>query len=135
MKIAIGLLMSTLLLGCASADPNEPLPFLPMLAPPPPGTHEIRYTAAQTGKLVVEKGCVKIMSGRHAETVLWHQGTELGRDASGLFLRETHSGQVVRFGTTTTFGGGNLPEDYVARAYPELAQRCGPPYGSGWIGD
>ena len=53
MKIAIGLLMSALLLGCVSAAPNEALPFLPMLAPPPPGTEEIMLTASLTGRLVV----------------------------------------------------------------------------------
>lgn len=130
MRIATGLLLSALVSGCASVPGSEPLPFLPLLAP---RMDEIALTAAVTGRLVVERGCVKLAHGERTTTVIWERGTELARDASGLFLRETHSGRVVRFGVETQFGGGQQSESYTAQAYPEVARRCGPPYASGWI--
>lgn len=135
MRIATGLLLSVLASGCASMSSPEPLPFLPLLAPPPPGTETIAHTALISGRLVVERGCVRLAHRDRSTTMIWHRGTELGRDRSGLFLRETHNGQVVRFGVQTGFGGGEMPQRHVEEAYPDVAQRCGPPYASGWISD
>ncbi|RDZ26167.1 hypothetical protein [Lysobacter silvisoli] len=136
MKPAVMVSIGLLLAACAgTAEHQTPLPYLPREAPPPPGTVGIALTAGYVGRLLVERGCVKLDGGRRRTTMLWTPGTTIGRDARGLFLRESHAGGVVRFGAKIHIGGGELPEQFVARAYPEVVQRCGGPYAQGWISD
>lgn len=136
MKIAAVASIGLLSAACAGTGERAgSLPYLPMEAPPAPGTVGIALTARYVGRLVVEHDCVKLDGGRQRTTLLWAPGTTIGRDSAGLFLRESHTGAVVRFGTELHVGGGEMPEDVVARAYPEVAQRCGGPYAQGWIPD
>lgn len=109
-------------------------PFLPLLDQVPEEQDEVFLTAALGGVPVVEQGCVRITSSEGAtRTVLWHRGTELGRDATGYFLRNTATGTAYHFGQQMVFGGGEMPKDWAERGYPEIAKRCGPPYASGWL--
>lgn len=120
--------------GCA-ALPAAGDPFLPLLDPVPAGQEEIYLTAALGGVPVIERGCVKIAAPGElgSRTVLWHRGTALGRDVDGYYLRNTKTGTVYRFGEPIAFGGGEMPREWAARGYPEVAARCGPPYASGWL--
>jgi hypothetical protein len=126
-----------LLAGCASNQVAQPLPFFPQVAPPPPGLEEVWLTAAIDGKLVVENGCVKVRSpkAQQSSTVLWYQGIDLGRDKVGLFLRNSHTGNVTRFNVQAKFGGGSASAEHIRRDYPEVARRCGPPYAFGYPTD
>lgn len=110
-------------------------PFLPLLAPPPPGQEEIFLLAALGGVPVIHRGCVRIKGSPSGSirTVLWHQGTELGRDTDGYFLRNAKTGSVYRFGQVISFGGGAMPAERAAARYPDVVRRCGPPYASGWL--
>ncbi len=126
------------LVGCASNQVAQPLPFFPQLAPPlPGGLKEVRLLAAFGGKLVVENDCVKLRyrEGQKSTTVLWYQGIELRRDKLGLFLRSSHTGKVTRFNVPVAIGGGQASPEYIQRAYPEVARRCGPPYALGYPAD
>lgn len=123
-----------LLAGCVASGVQE-RPFLPMLPPPESGQDEIFLTAAFGGVLKVDQGCIKVVSpnGHSTRTVLWHHGTELGRDASGMFLRNAKTGTVYRFGTRIEFGGGEMPDQWVRQRFPNVAQRCAGPYASAWL--
>ncbi len=93
--------------------------------------------AAIGGVPGVDHGCVRI-KGTHSGsgwTILWHQGTELGHDSNGYFLRNAKTGSVYRFGQVISFGGGGLSSEMAAAQYPEVVRRCGPPYFSGWLPD
>ena len=120
--------------GCA-AVPRRGEPFLPLLKPPPAGLEEVYLTAALRGIPVIERGCVRIASpaGDRSRTVLWHQGTELGRDSQGYYLRNDRTAARYRFGSLVVFGGGEMPAEWAAQSYPEAVRRCGPPYSSGWL--
>ncbi|MCE7033457.1 hypothetical protein LY625_12685, partial [Lysobacter sp. GX 14042] len=85
--------------------------------------------------LVVERGCVRVASpdGIRARTVLWHRGTELGKDSTGYYLRNAGTRTIYHFGNQISFGGGEMPSDWAERGYPEVAERCAPPYASGWL--
>jgi hypothetical protein len=134
-KILASVGLSVLALaGCASHQAGAPLPFFPQAAPAPPGLDEVWLTAAFSGQVVIEKGCVKVRSpgARHGTTVLWYQGIALDRDESGLFLRVVHNGKVTRFDTPSQFGGGDVGTDDVETSYPDVARRCGPPYAYGY---
>ena len=122
------------LVACASHQAGLPLPFFPQVAPQPPGLDEVRLLGAYRGELIVENGCGKLRSpdGTHSTTVLWHQGVALERDESGLLFRSSPAGSITRFNTLSEFGGGEASPEYVERDYPEVAQRCGPPYASGY---
>lgn len=123
-----------LLTGCVASGVQES-PFLPMLPPPESGQDEIFLTAAFGGVLKVDQGCIKVASpnGHSTRTVLWHHGTELGRDASGMFLRNAKTGTVYRFGTPIEFGGGEMPDEWVRQRFQNVARRCAGPYASGWL--
>lgn len=129
--LALGLLV---LLGCATRQATT-VPFLPMLGPTPAGAEEVYLTGMFAGELVIDRGCVRVRSASAGQTrtILWHRGTERGHDSAGYFLRDARIGKVVRFGTTFSFGGGEMPEEWVQRDYAEVARRCDPPYGSGWL--
>ncbi|MFX1724038.1 hypothetical protein [Stenotrophomonas sp. AS1] len=120
--------------GCAAVLGGGE-PFLPLLNPPPPGQEEVYLTAALGGVPVIERGCVRIASpaGDRSRTVLWHRGTELGKDSQGYYLLNARTGTRYRFGTVIAFGGGEMPADWAAQSYPEAVRRCGPPYASGWL--
>ena len=120
--------------GCAARVGSGEI-FLLLLDPAPAGQDEIYLTAALGGVPVVERGCVRIASpsGDRSRTVLWHRGTELGRDATGYYLRNAKTGTLYRFGQKISFGGGEMPQEWAERGYPEIAKRCGPPYASGWL--
>jgi hypothetical protein len=123
------------LVACANNPRESELPFFPQVRPTPPGLDEVWLTAAFTGQVVNEKGCVKVRHPRteRSTTVLWYQGIELGKDSSGMFLRDAQSGKILtRFNTITDFGGGTAPADYIGQSYPEVARRCGPPYAYGY---
>ena len=130
---ALGLLLLT---SCVVRSVESPLPYLPRVATPPDGAEQVMLAGLISGKLVVDKGCVKIRRGRssHFTTVLWYKGTELGRDQKGLFLRETTSGNVVRFGSPAYFGGGDASQEHIEQAYPEVARLCGGPFAFGYPG-
>jgi len=118
--------------GCTDV-PLSQGPFLPLLDPPAPGQDEVFLTAAFGGIPVVDRGCVRIRAGSSTSTVLWHHGTELDRDATGYFLRNAKTGTGYRFGQVMSFGGGEMPREWVEAQNPEVARRCGPPYSSGWL--
>jgi len=120
--------------GCA-AVPHRDQPFLPLLNSPEPGQEEIYLTAALGGVPVIQRGCVRIKSqfGDASRTVLWHRGTELVKDSTGYYLRNSKTGTLYRFGTNISFGGGEMPQEWAERLYPEATRRCGPPYSSGWL--
>ena len=122
------------LCGCAATSGSGE-PFLPLFNPAPPGQEEVYLTAALGGIPVIERGCVRVASptGDGSQTVLWHQGTELGKDSQGYYLRNAKTGARYRFGTTISFGGGEMPAEWAAQGYPEVVRRCGPPYSSGWL--
>ncbi len=124
----------TAVTGCAELH-SATEPFLPLLAPPAPGEDEIFMLSSGSGIPVVDRGCVRIKSthSRRMGTVLWHQGTELGNDTNGCFLRNVRTGSVYRFGQVISFGGGEMPTEWAASQYPEVARRCGPPYSTGWL--
>ena len=135
MKIPVAVISSLVaLVACASNQQSTALPFFPQVAPQPPGFDEVWLLAAFSGEVVVEDGCVKVRSpgATHGTTVLWYQGIELGRDASGFFLYHVQSGNITRFNTLSKFGGGDAPAKYINYAYPEVASRCGPPYSYGY---
>ena len=124
--------------GCASHQVTQPLPFFPQAAPPlPGGLKEVRLLMGFGGELVVENDCVKLRyrKGQQSTTVIWHQGLELGRDKIGLFIRNSHTGGITRFNVPVKVGGGDALPEYVQRAYPEVARRCGPPYALGYPAD
>lgn len=133
-RFALFAFVASAVAGCRTASPDGAV-FLPLLDPPATGLEEVRLTAAYSGSLVVDRGCVRVAgrSGHGALTVLWHRGTELGRDASGPVLRNAHSGRVYPFGRPIRFGGGEMSRDFAERQYPAIAERCGPPYASGWL--
>lgn len=133
-RFALFALAASALAGCRTASPDGPV-FLPLLDPPASGFDEIRLTAGYAGALVVDRGCVRVAaaSGGEVLTVVWHRSTELGRGASGLMLRNAHTGRVYPFGQPIRFGGGEMARDFAERQYPEVAARCGPPYASGWL--
>ncbi len=134
MKLLACCVLLHALYGCAVVPSNSE-PFLPMLNRPELGQDEIYLTAALGGILVLERGCVRIAtpSSNQSRTVLWHQGTELGRDAQGYYLRNAKTGTRYRFGTQISFGGGEMPPEWAAQGYPEVARRCDPPYSTGWL--
>ena len=135
--VATAAISLAFLSACASHVLDESTPFFPKVAPPHAGTEQVMLTAAFRGEPIVERGCVKVRSpgSSSATTVLWYQGAELGRDAQGLFLRDQRSSRMVRFNEPANFGGGSAPSEYVERAYPEVARRCGGPYAFGYLGD
>ena len=120
--------------GCTTSPP-EGLAFLPKLEPPPAGFDQIRLTGRSTGTLKVVRGCVRVALDRSPgfTTVLWHPGTELHRDRFGYFLRNADTGSVYRFGERIDFGGGTSSRESIEQHYPDIAERCGPPYASGWL--
>ena len=125
---------AALLTGCATQGALlEPL--LPLEAPPPPDLSVVALTAASSGVLVLDHDCVRVRNGRKLRTVIWMRNTRLGHDETGYFLSRTGSDRIYRIGTHLEFGGGELDEASTARAYPEIASRCGPPYGQGWLTD
>lgn len=91
--------------------------------------------ARASGTLEMVRGCVRVADAGPSgfTTVLWHRGTELGRDGSGYFLRNAHTGTIYRFGQRIEFGGGEASREWIERQYPKIAKRCGPPYASGWL--
>lgn len=120
--------------GCAS-PPHDGAAYLPQLDAPQQGAEEIYLTAAFSGTLTMVRGCVKVASDTTPgiTTVIWHRGTELHQDRSGYFLRNSRTGAIYRVGQRIEFGGGEMPQKWTERQYPEVSKRCGPPYASGWL--
>jgi hypothetical protein len=134
------LLPTLIALGAASgAAAQEQAVLLPRLAPPPPlppgVTEAFPAVAYWGGRLEVVRGCVRyVVTDSRAYTVLWRHSTEFGLDRSGYFLRAPRSKTIYRMGQPMAVGGGApTDEQAVARAYPEIARRCGPPYMMGWL--
>lgn len=118
---------------------REPLtgsPLFPRLMPPSPGTDEVFLTGGITGVLVIDHDCVRLRTvGGTSTTVLWHRGIALEHDSNGYLIRHANTGRTFRIGETLRLGGGGMPQRQVQAQYPEVAQRCGPPYASGWLPD
>ncbi len=134
--IATAVLPVIVVAACSSIVSSQGMPFLPRVAPPPPGVEQVMLAGLIGGELIVDKGCVKLKSAGSniATTVLWYEGAELVRDENGILLRQSSSGTHVRFGTRANFGGGSAPAAYIEQAYPEVAKVCGGPYAFGYAG-
>ena len=131
------LALAVLLAAACSSLTSTDVAFLPKLDPPRPGLDDVRLTGAFSGVLVVERGCVRLLGRTPSSltTVLWHNETELHRDGSGYFLRNSLTGTRYQFGRPIAFGGGQAQQEWIERQYPEVAKRCGPPYASGWLAE
>jgi len=93
-------------------------------------------TALLTGRPVVDGSCVKVeVADPRGDriTVLWHLETEMEKRGGELFLRNSLTGDVYPFGEELRIGGGQMPAAYVTREHPDVAERCGPPYWSGYL--
>jgi hypothetical protein len=120
--------------ACTPSPSGDGDVLLPKLPPLPPGVEDFRHTALLVGRPVVHNGCVKVQApegGLH--TVLWHPETELEERGGTLVLRNGISGATYAFGEELRGGGGEMPVESVAKQFPEVAARCGPPYRSGYL--
>jgi len=125
------LLLALTLVACERLEPSV---LLPLQKPQPPGG-ELFFTASFHGVPIVERGCVRVKDAVDGvtRTVLWHGGTELGKDGTGYFLRSAETGRSYSFGSVVTFGGGEAEEKAIAREYPQVFKKCGPPFALGYL--
>ena len=128
------MILTALAAGCTSPTPPMDEVLLPRLKPLGSGTNDARPQALLVGRLVIDKGCIKVGNTGEAITVLWHNEVELVPGERSPVLRDTSTGRTYRIGETVKIGGGSSDDPkYVARELPEVASRCGPPYFVGYF--
>jgi hypothetical protein len=103
-----------LLGGCIAGQPTRdadsapgPLPYAAIRAAPAPGETQIFLTAGIGGRFRIDDACV-LVEGSNGGFVLphFHDGTTVGRDGAGPYLRDAESAIKFRNGDRFRGGGG-----------------------------
>ncbi|MXO75048.1 hypothetical protein GRI40_07450 [Altererythrobacter aerius] len=114
----LAIFLSILTAGCVAGHPVRdasslpgPLPFAAVRAAPRAGENPILLLAGVSGRVRIDGQCVTIAqaSGGLPVLPLFYDGTTVGRDAEGYFLRDGQTGAVFRDGDSFHGGGGTMP--------------------------
>lgn len=87
------------------------LPFAAIRAAPPDGREQIMLTAGIGGRFRIDAECVLIEDSLRGPPLFpfFYDGTRIGRDQGGFYIRDGESGAVFRDGDRFVGGGGYTP--------------------------
>ncbi|KHK93151.1 hypothetical protein [Novosphingobium malaysiense] len=117
--------------GCSPQDhlkpAPQPLPYIAIEKPSPPGQTRIMLTARIRGRFVIDDECVRIKAGKSLFTPIFYDGTRIDRDTEGLFVQDAETAIRFRNGDRFVGGGGEMPADHLKElrlASSPIPQAC-----------
>ncbi len=132
--IGIGIILSILISGCVEEPQQKPIntssstPFFPVQNYP----SEFSMTALLEGKLALEDGCLRVSDrGYDNYLLVWPYGFSLSTEGGVIQIMDDTDRPIVRVGDELKVGGGEIPDERIAKYSAELpSDRCPGPY---WI--
>lgn len=105
----------------------QPLPYIAILQPPPPGQTQILLLARIEGRFAIDDDGVRIRAGKALMTPVFYDGTIMDRDADGVFVEDAKTGMHFHNGDHFVGGGGELPSHHIKKmslAAGSIPQAC-----------